>query len=361
MYTLKASFNLLIMGFLFSSIMAFSQQPDRTILIEEFTGEWCGWCPIGMMGLENMIERFGDSVIVVAVHMSDPFESPSAGGMIGVWGGAAPTALINRAYDTLLQDQVFSPEDWEEVIARQINTPAPCNVSLDYTFDDTSREIMATVSATFTEDFVGDARLNLYIVEDSVIGVSQSNYLSGNPAFINTPFYELPEHIDNFPHEHLLREMVGESYGIDGVIPDTVYSGQQFHYVFHYTVPEEFNLEKLHLIGIAQQYKGLKKYRTILNSVHHNFDYTVGIDKNAQISPVTICPIPVKNIIHIKMNNSVIINKVQVFSIDGKMVFSGVFNSDNLEINSENIQNGYYLIHIISEKSTYHQKIVVCK
>jgi len=126
---------------------AFGQVPSRTVLIEEFTGEWCGWCPTGMMELEEMIAKYGDTIIVVAVHISDPLESPSASAMIGAWGSMAPSALVNRVFDTILDNQIFVTDDWDAVIARQINSPSPCEVQLVYGFNAATRTLTAEVKA----------------------------------------------------------------------------------------------------------------------------------------------------------------------------------------------------------------------
>jgi len=361
MKKLTATLTTLTMMFGLCSMVTFSQSPSRTVLIEEFTGEWCGWCPIGMMELENMIEKYADTLIVVAVHTGDPLESPSASAMIGAWGNSAPSALLNREYDSVFEEQVFGPENWEEVIARQIQNPAPCYVYLDYSYNEASREIVATVTAAFNDDYYGDGRLNLYIVEDSVIGVSQSNYLSGNPDFINTPFYSLPEYIPNFAHQHVLREMLGESYGIDGIIPDTVYAGQQFQYTFNYIVPEEYNLQKLHIIGVVQQYKGLKKYRKILNAAHYLFDHTARIKGISHIPDLIVSPVPATNSIRLKIQDMELIKKVQVFSVSGIMVFSGEFNGHDIHISTEKLPDGYYTIFVETNNRNGYGKILISR
>jgi len=341
---------------------AFSQSPGRAVLIEEFTGEWCGWCPTGMMELENLKEKYGDTLIIVAVHTSDIMEAASADGMMDAWASFAPSALINRGYDTILQAQIFSTEEWDQIIAREINNPAPCDIHLAYSFNETTREITATVSATFTQNYIGDGRLNLYIVEDNVIGESQSNYLSGNPDFINTPFYNLPEHIDNFSHQHVLREMVGESYGIDGIIADTVSAGQQFEYTFNYTVPADYKLEDLHLIGVAQQYKGLKKYRKILNSVHYKFSSNGASINNLPHSfePV-ISPNPASNQIQIKMINSEIIQNVKIFTINGSLVYQETPRCEDVFVNTQNFTNGCYIVVVVTDVNIYQRKIIINK
>jgi thiol-disulfide isomerase/thioredoxin len=46
----------------------------RTVVGEEFTGTWCGWCPSAMEGLYNLEQQVGDRLAVVAYHVSDVFQ-----------------------------------------------------------------------------------------------------------------------------------------------------------------------------------------------------------------------------------------------------------------------------------------------
>lgn len=358
-----SSFYLLLLTvFLLINKENYAQSPDRTVLIEEFTGEWCGWCPLGMMELESLINQYGDTLIVIAVHTDDPMESPSASGMIAAWMSSAPSAIINRDFDTILDSQIFGTDKWDEVIARQIKTPAPCNVQLSYSYNETSREIDAVVTATFITDYIGDGRLNLFIFEDSVIGVSQSNYLSGESDFINTPFYSLPDHIDSFCHQHVLREMVGESYGIDSIIPDTVYSGQQFQHNFHYTIPDEYNIENLHIIGVVQQYKGLKKYRKILNSTHSKFNVQgTGIEGYSSNSGVIISPNPAVDFVQIKTGNKEAVQKVVAYSIDGSRYYTLSVGENEQQVNIQSLPNGCYIICVQCVNNSYQGKLIITK
>jgi thiol-disulfide isomerase/thioredoxin len=361
----KTAFSFLILMLwleLFPSFQATGQVPLRTVLIEEFTGEWCGWCPIGMMELEEMIAKFGDSIIVVAVHTGDQLESESASEMIAVWANFAPSALINRIYDTILGTQVFDTDNWEEVIARQIDSPSPCEVQLVYGFNAATRMLTAEVTAVFTEDFIGDGRLNLYIVEDSVVGDAQHNYLSGDPQFIGTPFYALPDPIPGFIHEHVLREMLGESYGIDGIIPDTVTAGQIFSYTFTYTIPAAYNLDHLHLIGVIQQHKGLKKYRKNLNSIHIMFDKTItGQGSPDALSRLSVWPNPANEQVSIRSTGNEEIESVILYSLNGAPLSSGHFSDQSKNLPLQQIPPQACILVIRTQTGVYHHKLIITR
>ena len=50
------------------AVITIEESAPRTTVMEEFTGTWCGWCPRGMVGIENLSKDFGDGFIGIAVH-----------------------------------------------------------------------------------------------------------------------------------------------------------------------------------------------------------------------------------------------------------------------------------------------------
>ena len=45
-----------------------SKTLPRRSVVEEYTGTGCGWCPRGIVGMENMRNKFGDKFIGIALH-----------------------------------------------------------------------------------------------------------------------------------------------------------------------------------------------------------------------------------------------------------------------------------------------------
>ncbi len=50
------------------AVITIEESAPRSVVMEEFTGTWCGWCPRGIVGLENLNKDFGNSFIGIAVH-----------------------------------------------------------------------------------------------------------------------------------------------------------------------------------------------------------------------------------------------------------------------------------------------------
>lgn len=75
---------LLVIFLLLSSFKLFSQQ--RVVIAEQFTGTWCPYCPGAQMGLRNLKQEVGDSVAIIAYHLSDPFSIPEASARQSYYG-----------------------------------------------------------------------------------------------------------------------------------------------------------------------------------------------------------------------------------------------------------------------------------
>ena len=42
--------------------------PRRKVVVEEYTGMWCGYCPRGIALMENLAHKYGDDFIGIAIH-----------------------------------------------------------------------------------------------------------------------------------------------------------------------------------------------------------------------------------------------------------------------------------------------------
>ena len=53
------------------NVITILEKPVVVPVIEEFTGTWCGWCPVGFDGVESAAEAYGDRAALIAIHCSD--------------------------------------------------------------------------------------------------------------------------------------------------------------------------------------------------------------------------------------------------------------------------------------------------
>jgi thiol-disulfide isomerase/thioredoxin len=81
-----------------TQLLALAESYPRKVVMEEFTGTWCGWCPRGMAGIECLQRDYPDDFIAIAVHGGDTFEPETYTPILNSASGF-PSALINRVVE----------------------------------------------------------------------------------------------------------------------------------------------------------------------------------------------------------------------------------------------------------------------
>ena len=69
---------------------------EKYVMVEDFTGTWCGWCPRISYAIEKLEEETDDAVIVAA-HQGDPMQFSQITALMNAFGVTGfPTGIINR-------------------------------------------------------------------------------------------------------------------------------------------------------------------------------------------------------------------------------------------------------------------------
>jgi len=179
-----------------------SGQFQKRVLIEDYTGAWCGYCPRVAYGIERVMEQTTKAV-PVAIHQQtssgyDPYHFSGADplkSMISLSG--YPTGMLNR---TVAWNY---PENSN---ITQVKNLTGNNVGLGLAMNSTvsGGNINLDVKVKFASDYT-DLKLVVYVLEDNLFD-TQTNY---------TSFYGGGSVINNFENDHVLRasltDILGES------------------------------------------------------------------------------------------------------------------------------------------------------
>ena len=76
------------------SVARVSFVPETKAVLEEGTGMWCGWCPLGILAIEKIHEDFGNRAICIAVHNNDVLTDPDYDAALRF--GTFPNGQVNR-------------------------------------------------------------------------------------------------------------------------------------------------------------------------------------------------------------------------------------------------------------------------
>jgi len=264
-----------------------AQQPVKRVLLEQYTGAWCGWCVDGSVVMDELIKEFPDNVIGVKVHQGDDMEIEKVFDSLKSMVPFYPSGSIDRMVFPGEATVGTGRDKWREYVLKQMSKGSDVDVKVvNVSFDKSTRVMKADVEAVFVKSMSGDLRLNLMVIEDDVTGegqgYDQSNYISGNASFKGHPYFDKPSVIKGYHHRSVVRAYPAGVWGIKNSIPAITSTGEKYTASFTYTVPAEFDAGNILLVGAVQKHGANANAREMLNA------HQVGLLKSPAIMETTI-------------------------------------------------------------------------
>ncbi len=177
-----------------TTVQAYNTLPRHRAVLEEYTGTWCGYCPRGFVGLEEMQRLHPDDFIGISYHNADPMEVitindfPWNAQTLGSFPGY-PAASLDRiaqtdAYCGFGAYTTFGIEDAWQIVS-DLFAPAAVEVESQWT---DSKTLTATAHVTFP---VGRAdcpyEVGFILVANGLTGTGnswdQANYYGGETGW----------------------------------------------------------------------------------------------------------------------------------------------------------------------------------
>ena len=171
-------------------IKVYSFLPTYRPLMEEYTGTGCGYCPRGLVGLDKMLDIYGDDFIAVSYHQynsSDAmyFDEKMSNNVTGF-----PAAFFNRnhstdAYYGDANNNVFGLDKTFEAVRKDVIAPA--DVWAEAAYIDEDLKLQATAYATFPlPDDEAHYAFVLIVIANNLSGTGagwfQTNYYKGDTS-----------------------------------------------------------------------------------------------------------------------------------------------------------------------------------
>lgn len=181
----------------------------KRVLIEDYTGTWCGYCPRVAQGIDLVMAQT-DYAVPVAIHRgNDPYNFAAASvleNLIGLQG--YPDARLNR----LTAWNYPEPNNVSQVLALTEGAAPKVGLAMNATI--TGNNLDLTVKAKFGTAIEG-AKLVVYVLENGLI-YNQVNY---------TTYYGGGSTIVGFTHNHVLRATLTNIMGDEVPASDAIYDG----------------------------------------------------------------------------------------------------------------------------------------
>lgn len=209
----------------------------KRLLIEDYTGTWCGYCPRVAHAID-LVKDQTDNVVTVAIHREslnpnspsyDPytFDSTELENVINIPG--YPKGLLNR----MTQWSFPEPSNINQAIAlTQGENP---KMGLAMTSSVSGNNISLDVNVQFSKNFSG-LKLVVYVLENGLIH-DQHNY---------TSYYGGASILPDFEHNHTLRycatNLLGDTINASETTTGNIYS-RSFTIPMPATVENPANIE----------------------------------------------------------------------------------------------------------------------
>ena len=210
--------------------------PIKKLVVEDYTGTWCGNCPAVTASIEEILTEAQD-ITVIAIHNGDEFTLPfeqSLRDALDVAAGS-PRARIDRT-TTWGSGTNFPTEAVLGLVGNSVNSAISIKTSI-------SGATIFTEISVASEAELSGRKLVVYLVEDDLVA-PQENYFNGVEE---SPYFGLGNPIENFVHNHTLRHSFSNIVGDE--IPTT---SALVDYTTNYTfdIPQDFVAENLHIVAI---------------------------------------------------------------------------------------------------------------
>ena len=302
----------LVSGSLKAQSFVSTETQKRNVIIEEYTGKHCSWCPEGQMTANAIAKANPGKVFLMNIH-AGPFSPPTFPNlntddgttMVEDYGVTAyPAGFVNRtsAYE-------MAREQWSPYTLQQLQQTAECNIDGQVIINPTTREATITVEIYYTADSKESFNyLTIAMIQDSIWGDQDGGF--ANPEqYIN----------GEYCHLHIMRDIITSTWG-DEISPTT--AGTLITKTYNYTIPEiigdpngvEVKLENISFVAYVSEADDGIQTCPVLNV---NELITV-IDKNEDLRAL--------------------INKVYpkstISCTDSKTLVTNVINAGNQEITS---------------------------
>lgn len=226
MKKLISIFALLIILTPFITDLAYSQD-SSSVLLEEATGTWCGWCPCGHQIVETIHNSYPRTVFLLyhGGSSSDPWVSYSSG-MNSLFGFSSyPSGVINRV------SGIVGRGSWLAYVS-MLSAQAP-GVRIEIqnnSYDTATRTVSCNVKITTLTALSGNYNISFVLTEDRIV-YPQMVYsgCGGNDGYQN-----------DYVHNYVVKGVINGTTGTQ-VFSDCT-SGQEFIVPFTYTVPASVNV-----------------------------------------------------------------------------------------------------------------------
>lgn len=232
--------------------------------VEKYTGVRCVNCPNADIVLHDLGEKYGDQLIITAIHVPNNFGKPLHGEQDlrnekgSTWFNTffstsqnLPAALLNRAKADESSLDIIDPQvRFDDKIDAILSSDPKVGMTLACVKDGDNYN--AEVHIEFKKTVPDALTLTLMVVEDKILTTQESRTAEGIIE------------IENYEQNHVLREVATDAWGTDVVADGN--QGTKRMIVLPVSISDQWVTDNCHLIAFVSN----KATREIINSAQCN-------------------------------------------------------------------------------------------
>lgn len=235
---------------------------NKNVLLEEYTGGYCSYCPNGHRIANEVAAKYPGRVFPVNIHAGN-FAYTTYPNMTTTQGNEYNNNFGVTSYPTGILNRVgqVSYTQWEAKVDEMMKENAIVNIAGDYTINAATRTVQITVEMYYTGNSSQSTNyLTIYMLQDDIVGYQAGSNL--NPTQIVDGQYN---------HTHVFRSAITSTWG-DAVSPTT--AGSLITKTYTYTIPQsigspngvDVDLNKVYFVAFLTEKNEGGVTRPVLNS-----------------------------------------------------------------------------------------------
>lgn len=275
---------MLLSIFSFSQIWVNTNSQKKNVLLEEYTGVRCVWCPAGHKIADQLKNQNPNRFWAVNIHTGG-FATPGAGDLdlrtnegnaMAAPAGIAgyPAGSVNRSTSPWARNR----GEWEGIVSNQLTQNAIVNVFVKSSIDFTTSKLTTEVELYFTGNApTSSTKLTVLLLQNDILG----------PQVGGVNNY--PENMvgNDYLHQHALRMGLNNGDAL-GELIDTATMGHYVYRKYETTLPSTIGNVPLKLTDLeVVAFVSTSNNNNVLN-VHGSkveFDASSAVDLALKVTP----------------------------------------------------------------------------
>lgn len=321
--------------------------------------------------MDLMADKYPGYVASIAVHNADPMTVAEYDSNTGFL--AYPGVHVDR-------DGIdWDPSGIEAPFLNKIAVAPELTIVNGASFDSITRELKVSLTTTLLTDIIGDYKIACVITEDSVRGTThdydQVNAYAGGGSGVMGGFELLPNPVPaaQMFYNHVARAINPSYNGYNYTSGGSADSGQVLNHIVTYIIPAEWNIHRLHIIGLFFGPSGTinnASSTTLAEAIANGFDsnpgtdITTGVHEIPQVDgPINLYPNPASDQAVVSLNLKTESNvQLAIYSMNGMLVAKKDYGRQSggvfLPIEMNKLESGLYFVNVIVDGNTRAMKLI---